>query len=281
MTTPTKSRPYFKTPDQLLKDLGITSPEEIDVEAIAFHCGATIRYCLLSGCAARIIGTEASAIIAVDSNSPIAKQRFSGAHELGHWMHDRGKASFGCREEQLLKEWSVLNPEHRANRYASDLLLPIRLFAPIARTCKVIDFGAVRALADRFSTSLTATVIRLVEHGPFPTVVACYTSAGREWFIRNPNIPESLWPSQKLEKCTCAFNLLRSNSSSELKSEVAAEAWFQHRSTAHYLIGEHSIKVSNDTVLTLLWWKDEQMLIDIQEYEERRATRRTDGREEE
>jgi len=31
------------------------------------------------------------------------------------------------------------------------------------------------------------------------------------------------------------------------------------------------------TVLSLLWWEDEQQLIDLDEYEERMGSRRSDG----
>ena len=34
--------PIFKSADELLVDLGITEPEELDMEAIAQHCRATI-----------------------------------------------------------------------------------------------------------------------------------------------------------------------------------------------------------------------------------------------
>jgi hypothetical protein len=34
-------------------------------------------------------------------------------------------------------------------------------------------------------------------------------------------------------------------------------------------------------VLSFLWWKNEQMLIDLEEYEEKQANRRSDRRSEE
>jgi hypothetical protein len=42
----------------LLADLGITEPQELEIEVIAQHCQATITYKPLSGCAARITGNE-------------------------------------------------------------------------------------------------------------------------------------------------------------------------------------------------------------------------------
>src|SRR5687768_12988516 len=45
MTQPARYRPAI----DLLKELGITEPSEIDIEAIAQHCGATVTYGRLSG----------------------------------------------------------------------------------------------------------------------------------------------------------------------------------------------------------------------------------------
>lgn len=43
--------------ERLLQELGITEPSEIDLDAIAFHAGARVRYRPLDGCEARIMAT--------------------------------------------------------------------------------------------------------------------------------------------------------------------------------------------------------------------------------
>ena len=268
---------YFRTANALLGELGISSPAEIDIEAIAFHCGAVVRYRPLTGCAARIVGKNDTALITVDSNSSRTRQRFSAAHELGHWMHDRGKTSFGCEEAQFAKEWSRNNPETRANRYASDLLLPEALFRPAATAYKSMDFDTVRELATIFDTSVPATAIRLVEHGPLPTMLICYSAAGREWFVRHA-VSDSLWPPNTADAYTYACDLLKENSCGETRGTVNASAWFEHPVASGFSIEEHSIRTPNDVVLSLLWWKNENMLIKIEEYEDERAARRSDGR---
>ncbi len=281
MTKKMEINKEHRSPGRILDELGITSPDEIDIEAIAFHCGAMIRYRPLTGCDARIVGNMNNAIITVNSDSPRARQRFSAAHELGHWAHDRGRASFSCKEEQFVQEWSRHNPESRANRYASDLLLPTSLFLPKASTFKRMDFDVVSNLAKYFNTSLTATTIRLVECGPFLTMLVCYSAANREWFVRNPNVPEQLWPPQKPGLKTYAFALLKAGKQRDCRGEVPAEAWFEHRCAENYYIYEHSFRTSYGDVLTLLWWGSEEMIIDVENYEERKANRRSDNRLEE
>jgi Zn-dependent peptidase ImmA (M78 family) len=76
--------------EQILLELGITQPSEIDLEAIAASRKAFIRYEPLDRCEAMIVGNK-KAIIIVNSRSRPERQRFSVAHEIGHWHHHRGK----------------------------------------------------------------------------------------------------------------------------------------------------------------------------------------------
>ncbi len=85
--------------ERLLQELGVTEPKEIDLEAIAYHVGARLRFRPLHGCEARIIGSGDRAIITVNSSSIPRRNRFSIAHELGHWHHHRGQCLV-CRAEE-------------------------------------------------------------------------------------------------------------------------------------------------------------------------------------
>jgi Zn-dependent peptidase ImmA (M78 family) len=274
----TATSEYFRSATQLLEELGITSPEDIDVEAIAFHCGARIKYRPLTGCAARILGNGHTAIITIDANSPRGRQRFSAGHELGHWMHDRGKASLSCNEQGFVQNWSKNNPESRANSYASDLLLPVSIFKPLAAPSKSITLTVASELATRFQMSLTATAIRLVEHGPLPAMLVCYSASGREWFVRNPDTSKQLWPMKAPTRESYAYDLLHGSEESSAEGDVSAGAWFEHDLADKYYIYEHSIRTTFGDVLSMLWWKDERMLLAIDDHEEREDARRSDDR---
>ena len=266
--------PVFTSVDALLQDLGITEPDELDLGVIAQHCRATILYKPLEGCAARISGTDARAIITVDSNSRPERQRFSAGHELGHWMFDRGKVSlFSCEESVFIKEWSRQNPETRANRYASDLLMPVVMFKSRAAAFKCIDFNTAKTLAKVFNTSLTATAIRLVEHGPLPAMLVCSSADGVEWTVRASGI--KLW-AQRPGPATYAHDVFKGGEN-ELSGEVNASAWFDHPVADRHQIHEHSIRAYQGLVLSLLWWRDESMLIELDDYEEERDGRRADS----
>ncbi len=256
-----------QSPEILLKELGISNPEDIDVEAIAFYCGAEVRYRMLTGCAARIIGTDDRAIITVDNEtSSWPRQRFSIGHELGHWMRDRGKSAHLCQNKDLTAVWGHRqDPESRANQYAADLLLPAFMFLPRAAEQEMV-FQTVRALADEFQTSLTATAIRLVEKGSFPAMLICYGPEGRRWFSRGSDVPYEIWPPKQLNHETAAFEVLFGGKEQRKPVEVDADAWVEHRDAYRYTVFEDSVKISDDAILTLIWWKDESQLIDLNHY---------------
>ena len=151
--------PLYRSPIALLQELGITKPEDIQLEGIAEHCGATIVYRRTVGCEARVLGYGDLAIITVNEAASLARRRFSAAHELGHWLWDHGTIALACTEDSLTGEWSDETKERRANRYAADLLLPDFMVRPIVQDCD-ITFAMVDHLIDQFSTSFTATAIR-------------------------------------------------------------------------------------------------------------------------
>jgi hypothetical protein len=258
-------RQHYKSPLALLRELGITEPEDIRLEAIAEYCNATIVYEPLAGCAARIVGYDDYAFITVDSRSRLERRRFSAGHELGHWMADRGKiSSFLCQEKVFATEWSEDNPERRANRYAADLLLPKFMFEPRAKN-KEITFETVRSLATEFKTSLTATAIRLVEFGSFPAVIVCNELGRRRWVFRGSDVPDVLRLRDNPGAYTCAYNLLRGSSLAEGPTDVQADGWIMHPSARRYAVREDSIPISHNLVLSLLWWKNESQLLDLDE----------------
>src|SRR5580704_11802217 len=123
--------PNIAPPESSWCDSTVTEPKEIDLEAIAYHVGADVRRQPLDGCEARIIGYGDRAIITINARSSHRRNRFSIAHELGHWRHHRGQCLV-CRAEEVGPR-EAMSPERIADNYASDLLLPHDLFRPFIR----------------------------------------------------------------------------------------------------------------------------------------------------
>src|SRR5258708_39423143 len=144
--------------EQLLADLGISDPKDIDLEAIAHCVGAEVQYRRLVGSEAQIIGFRDRAIIYVHDETKPHRKRFSTGHELGHWHHHRGQ-SFVCRSDDIgrpLDERSR-NAERMADVYSADLILPPYLIKPKLHAIGEISLDAIVGLAHEFSTSLAAT----------------------------------------------------------------------------------------------------------------------------
>jgi hypothetical protein len=243
----------------LLLELGVEHPEEIDVEAIACYCGCKVRYRHLDGCAARLVGAGVRAIISVDENSGPGRRRFSVVHEIAHWMLDRGKPLFECQKADLRTPWSrAVHPEARANAFAADLLMPEALFVPLARN-EQVTFVTVDQLRTAFGVSRTAAAYRLVETGDADCMLVCHSAEGRRWFVGSRRINGHFWPHRQLSEHSDAYAILRGEEKSGRSQTVDADDWIDHRSADQYELREHSVR-TGDVVLTLLWWKDSTMV---------------------
>ena len=183
----------------LLQELGITEPEEIDLEAIAYYVNARVKFRALDGCEARIVGNGDNAIITVNSKSSGRRQRFSIAHELGHWHHHRG-LRLACNAEEIAGNNKKTSPEKVADSYAADLLLPRYILDPIAENYGPFTIKKIEALSDKFETSITSTAIRLVENNYYPSFLVCHGLRGRKWFVKACSVPQKWFPQESLQK---------------------------------------------------------------------------------
>lgn len=242
-------------PESLLAQLGIRYPKDIDIEVIAQYCKATVTYEPLFACEARILGLDNRAIITINSESSAPRRRFSAAHELAHWIHDRGKLAAACTAEAIRNSWGS-DREARANQYASDLLLPKSMFIPRVKG-RDITFVTVDTLRDEFNTSMTATAIRLVRSGPLPSMVICSSARGREWFAASSEVEGRLWPRKSPGANTAAYDLLKGASVLDRPQDIDADEWIDSDNADVYVVREHSRKINDGRVLTLLWWKDQ------------------------
>jgi Zn-dependent peptidase ImmA (M78 family) len=249
---------YLKAKD-LLDDLGITEPEEIDLEAIAQFVGATVTRHKLIGAEARIVGLNDEAIITVNQDSLPTRQRFSIGHELGHWMNDRGQIDLACGTDKQERFYTGTDKESLANEFATELLLPSSMFTPrLAKRPPTLE--TIKDLGSTFRASFTATARRTVDLGAHPAIVICSSITKRVWFKASSEIEGVLWPNRNTSKDTLAYDLLTRTDLGEATDEVDADAWIDHENAADYILVESSIKVTPELVVSVLWWKDQSQL---------------------
>lgn len=94
----------------------------------------------------------------VDGSEPSVRQRFTAAHELGHFVLHRG--SIGQRHEdnyRLRAEGMTNWQETEANQFAADLLMP----RPLIDEAIAAGTTSVKGLAVLFKVSEIAMSIRL------------------------------------------------------------------------------------------------------------------------
>lgn len=246
--------------EQLLRSLGVTTPADVDVEAIAWAAGAKVRYGPLDSCEARIIGYRDKAIITVREGGDRRRARFSVAHELGHWRHHRGRSSV-CRSDEIGGRNPLVAPaERQADSYAADLLMPAYLFRPEVAKHQRPSFEAIDALGDLFSTSRSATARRLVDLSPWPCMLVCHGPGGRRWFKRGDDVPEYWFPRDELDAESSALDVLYGGKQLTSPQIIGADAWFERRSAERFTVTEQSARAYEGGVLTLLTFKDPEML---------------------
>lgn len=254
-----------RTPESIWRAMGINSPEDANIEVIAYFCGATVKYRKLTNCAAQIVGRHNKAIISVDAEASLERQRFSVAHELGHWLQDRKTILLSCRSSDLspsrFRSFET-DPEAAANRFAVELLMPALLFRESARN-RSITLATAFDLARHFKVSRTAASIRLVELGSFPSIVVCNGQQGYRWSWRHPELPLRVRVSRRLSKHSQAYQLLTRADAVEIGPvEIDADDWVDHKGSEDYVVTEDSFRVNPQTVLSLIWWHDEAPLVD-------------------
>jgi hypothetical protein len=163
---------------RLLKSFAVDAPDEIDLETIAWRAGRLqIRYGGLSNCDGRIIANvNGGGIIRVRRSPSVGRERFTIAHEIGHFVlhpapnlqKDDGPPQFAM--------WHSDSEEVEANIFAAELLMPESL---LLRATSKTDpsLALLDRVADRFQTSVLATAVQYTNYTQ--EQVALILSAGK------------------------------------------------------------------------------------------------------
>lgn len=246
--------------EQLLTDLGISDPTDIDVRAIADCVGVEVHYRPLAGCEAQIIGFRGRAIVYVDQGARPTRKKFSAGHELGHWYHHRGQ-SFVCRRDDIghpIDDKSK-NAERVADAYAADLILPPFMLRPILQALNDISFEAVLEIAHRFSTSLTSAAIRIVRMTDQPVILVAHNLFGKKWQWPSANAGR-LRVREDLDPRASAFSAISRNERVGPARKEPANYWFDRRHIEQFDVKSQTIQTLEGELLTLVRIPDKRLL---------------------
>ncbi len=244
------ARAAIASAQEILASLGIRSPEEIEIDLIAIHCGASVTYRHLSHEEGHLLRAADTGVIVVDEKARRSeKWRFVIAHELGHFICHRTLDQLQLCTDTDLNDWyRTSGHEIEANFFAAELLMPEFLFASRCdRTTP--SMRDVCELASLFHTSLTSTAIRFVTFSPEPCAVVCSTKGIVDWSFKTQDFAGFVKRSHKLTNATYAGDIFAGKEVEDRPQLIDGEGWGITRD-----VYEHSLKLGGyDSVLTLLW----------------------------
>jgi len=244
---------------ELLSELRILEPDEIDIERIALFKDAEVRYEPLQGMDGCIVREGAAAVITVNNRIDFEGQkRFVIAHELGHFfLHPKTRQVESVNREQTTN-WSDREDieEYEANLFAAEVLMPASMFAPRIKG-KVPSFELIESLQKEFRTTLTATAVQFVLNTKEECAIVSCADRRRLWFILSPGFMFRMLEENFVHGLSCAAevgpNKLKSRS-----SKVEAGYWLAG------FRGNHKSCITEDArffsrlgrSLSLLWIHD-------------------------
>ena len=245
----------------LLMELQIREPGEIDIENIAAYKDAPVRYAPLEGCDGRMVRLDDQALITVrDSITRQGQRRFVIAHELGHvLLHPNVRQMDEVDRGQARNfDYYQAAEELEANYFAAELLMPRRFFSLNVKGTEP-GWDTVEVLADRYRTTLAATAAQYV-HCSDETVFLIASMGGEwKWFVASERTEGFyITETRRLHRYTCAYELLNEDKTHSRAQDVAAGAWFRgFDPNGKECVTEDSMRASNsDFVMTLLWVRE-------------------------
>jgi Zn-dependent peptidase ImmA (M78 family) len=246
--------------EELLMELGISDPADIELEAIAQCVGVEVHYRPLANCEAQIIGFKDRAVVYVDPNTSPRRKRFSTGHELGHWHHHRGK-SFVCRSSDIgnpIDEKSK-DAEKQADAYSGDIILPPFMVGPLLERQSEVSLEGIIDLAAKFDSSVTAAAIRTIRMTRQPLILVAHNLLGRMW----------QWPSitagqihvrDDVDTHSSAFIILSGEGQKSSVRKEPASYWFDRRHIERFDVRVQSLRTVEGEVLSLVRVLDPQMI---------------------
>lgn len=152
--------------DELLDADGIGDAPPVPVEAMIHRRGISLQKGDLEDVSGLLVRDGSSSIIGVNGSHPAVRQRFTIAHEFGHFLLHEGiveHVDHGYRVNYRNDESSLARDveEIEANFFAASLLMPKRMLDACGGVDAIDDDQRVKQLATRFNVSAHAMSLRL------------------------------------------------------------------------------------------------------------------------
>jgi Zn-dependent peptidase ImmA (M78 family) len=193
----------------LLAELGVGAPWEIAIALIAARRGAYVEWRDTGGADARLVWRGDAAFIAVDRAARgTVRARFSIAHELAHFLLHAGYDGLERIHGGGPLTGRDFQVEAEADRFASEVLVPAFLAAPICATAAP-TLDAVGGLARRFDVSLTVAARKWAQLAETPCAFVEARGGVIKRPVRSTAFRGSAVQRRKLEEGTLALDATR------------------------------------------------------------------------
>ncbi len=246
---------------ELIAELRIEDPSEIEIELIAAHLDVIVQEKEMQGADGRMMRIDGVTMISVrDSIRFYGQKRFVIAHELGHvLLHPKVRQIDELSLTQA-SNWSLnQEPEEiEANLFAAEILMPKPLFLPRIQG-REPGFALFNELATEFGTTVTAVAIQFIRYTKDECVIVASKNGQRKWFHTSENFSFKLRDETDLHLFSCAFELESSKKSAVRGDDVPAGSWLQGYSTTDNMecVTEDAIWSNAFGTLSLIWIKDD------------------------
>lgn len=165
----------------------VQSLTSIDIKDIIQSRGAFYEEVNMVGTDGRIVTHNERSVISINKSiSDAGKKRFTAAHELGHFELHRDLVVKAVTQYDLCNWFQVGSQEREANEFASELLMPTKMFQ---KECAGKKFGPqlIEHLANTFIVSRTAAILKFAKSGNHPICVVCSQRNAVAWWKMSPD----------------------------------------------------------------------------------------------
>ena len=149
----------------LLDEHGVTKPV-VPLEKILKKLEINLKQGDLGDVSGLLVRSDTAATIGVNMNHPLVRQRFTIAHELGHYLLHAGLSSHVDRDYRVnyrsAESSEATNVEEiEANFFAASILMPRQFLDEENAVIALDNDAAVEKLAKRYLVSRHAMSLRL------------------------------------------------------------------------------------------------------------------------
>lgn len=148
------------------------------------------------------------------------RKRFTAAHEIGHYLLHKDSDSMSCGAKDIANWTNVeVNPEHEADEFASELLLPsAEMRSHIGAQWPSLQL--ISDLACEFDASLMATIRKYCEVTTQSCAGVWVEGSRVRWFSPSQSFPHWIKVGEELDA-----GLLDCKTPPEEMAEVRASEW--------------------------------------------------------